>query len=75
MSTRSLTYFAHFEGDWDDFERLLGAPAELRIECTCGAVLELRGQKAIESDLAIDWTQLHTGEDHKQRRAPARGQA
>lgn len=51
-----------------DLERLLGAPADLRIECTCGAVLELRGRQAIASDLAIDWTNAHTGDGHKQRR-------
>jgi hypothetical protein len=63
MST-SLTYFAHFEGDMKGFEKLLGAAPDVRIECSCGPELELRGDKAVHSKLARDWRTNHSGAGH-----------
>jgi hypothetical protein len=65
----SLTYYAHFEGDVHDFEQLLNAKPDQRIECRCGAVLELRGDKAVNSRLTRDWKINHTGPGHEQKAA------
>ena len=67
-TSMSLTYYAHFEGDTKELENLLGSRADVRIDCSCGAVLELRGDKAVNSRLAREWRTNHSGPGHQQRR-------
>jgi hypothetical protein len=65
--SKSLTYFAHYEGDMIDFGKMLGSSPDIRIECSCGAVLELRGTRAVHSKLARDWRTNHSGPGHEQK--------